>query len=114
MEVNRSFRLGGSREACHRSGTAGRIHHRHVQLDDVFLVVPQPANTIGRGSDGLAARWSGLPGGAGIGDRRSGCGHLLLSVIAAVDDESGAGYERCLLRTAHRATCLFPRLRASG
>jgi len=64
--------------------------------------------------DGLAARWSGLPGGAGIGDRRSGCGHLLLSVIAAVDDESGAGYERCLLRTAHRATCLFPRLRASG
>jgi len=29
---------------------------------------------IGGGSDGLAARWSDLPRGAGIGDRRSGCG----------------------------------------
>jgi hypothetical protein len=62
--------LGRGREACHRPGTAGRIHHRHGQLDDVFPVVPEPADTASGGFDDLAARWSGLPGGAGIGDRQ--------------------------------------------
>ncbi len=42
-------------------------------LDDVFPVVPKPAHSAGGGFDGLAARWSGLPGGAVIGDRRNGC-----------------------------------------
>ena len=45
----------------------------HGQLDDVFPVVPKPAHSTGGGSDGLAARWSGRPGGAAIGDPRNGC-----------------------------------------
>jgi hypothetical protein len=41
-------------------------HHPHGQLDDVFPVVPQPAHIVSRGCDDVAARWFGLPGGAGI------------------------------------------------
>jgi hypothetical protein len=69
---------------------------------------------LAEGSDGLAARWSGLPGGAAIGDRRNGCERAggfsdrparpgsmqdggLLSDIPAVDDEFGAGNERRLV-----------------
>jgi alkylhydroperoxidase family enzyme len=70
-QIHFGCRLGRGGETCHRARTAGRIHHRHGQLDDVFPVVPKPAHSAGGGSDGLAARWSGLPGGAAIGDRRT-------------------------------------------
>ena len=72
-QIHFGCRLGRGGETCHRARTAGRIHHRHGQLDDVFPVVPKPAHSAGGGSDGLAARWSGLPGGAAIGDRRNDC-----------------------------------------
>jgi hypothetical protein len=62
--------LGRGRKACHRPGTAGRIHHCHGQLDDVFPVVPELADTTSGGFDDLAARWSGLPVCAGIRDRQ--------------------------------------------
>jgi hypothetical protein len=115
-QIHFGCRLRRGGETCHRARTAGRIHHRHGQLDDVFAVVPKPAHSAGGGSDGLAARWSGLPGGAAIGDRRNGCERAggfsdrparpgsmqgmdggLLSDIFAVDDEFGAGNERRLV-----------------
>ena len=58
--------LGRGGETCHRARTAGRIHHRHGQLDDVFAVVSQPAHFTGAGGGGLATRRSGVPGGGGL------------------------------------------------
>src|SRR5215472_9054719 len=66
-QIDFGCRLGRGSRACHRPRTAGRIHHRHGQLDDVLPFVSQPAYTVSGGSGGLAARWSGLPGGAEIG-----------------------------------------------
>ena len=94
------FRMppGQGSKACHRPGTAGRIYHRHGQLDHVLPFVSQPAHTVSGGSDGLAARWSGRPGGAGIGDRRRGCGRLLRSDSSARRSPAVAGVRWSLLR----------------
>src|SRR5258705_4090698 len=35
-QIHFGCRLGRASDTCHRPGTAGGIHHRHGQLDDVF------------------------------------------------------------------------------